>query len=53
MVMAPILMGDYVTVNGIFLEDDLFAVYNLLNNIGLYTMTGIARKFRPADIVMI
>jgi hypothetical protein len=45
MLTAPILVGDYVTLNGIFVPGGLFAVYSLVNNVGLYTAPGIQRRF--------
>jgi hypothetical protein len=49
MLMSPILMGDYVNINGNFLEDGLLAVHLLLANVGLYTATGTARKFQTLN----
>jgi len=44
MLMAPLMVGDFVTINGLFLEDGLLAVYMLLANLGLYTAPGEQRN---------
>jgi hypothetical protein len=44
MLTAPILVGDYVTLNGMYVPGGLFAVNNLLANVGLYTAPNIQRK---------
>lgn len=53
MVAAPLLVGDYVTLNGLFLEDGLLAVYQLISNHGFYTASGVARKNFPDSQIRI
>ncbi|KAH8650969.1 hypothetical protein BGZ60DRAFT_388580 [Tricladium varicosporioides] len=36
-VMAPLMVGDYVTINGIEVGGGLLAVYSLVANLGIYT----------------
>lgn len=48
--MAPLLVGDYVALNGIELGD-LLAVHTLIANIGLYTAPREQRKFSTCVIL--
>ncbi|KAH6669835.1 hypothetical protein B0J14DRAFT_104820 [Halenospora varia] len=45
-VMAPLMVGDYVTINGVEVGDGLLAVYSLVANLGLYTAP---EKLRPTS----
>lgn len=42
--MAPLMVGDYVTINGVEVGDGLLAVYSLVANLGLYTAPRETRK---------
>lgn len=44
--MAPLRVGDFVTLNGIEVGGGLLAVYSLDANLGLYTAPGELRKYR-------
>lgn len=44
-VMAPLMVGDYVTINGVEVGNGLLAVYSLVANLGLYTAPRENRKY--------
>ncbi|KAF7361123.1 hypothetical protein MSAN_01144100 [Mycena sanguinolenta] len=47
-IMVPLVVGDYVTLSGTQVEDDLLAVYNLEANLGIFTAPGT----KPAYVIV-
>jgi len=50
--MAPLLVGDYVDINGVEVGNGLLAVYALVANLGLYTAPRETRELEwfPANL---